>query len=96
MLNLRSICLLGAILRHPLSKEQDFAVPLWYSVLIKIACERQEKLLFIDIEEDMTQEFEALETIIEMPDLESSGASLSANDTRFESMNYSPIFMEIS
>ena len=65
-------------------------------MLIKIACERQEKLLFIDIEEDMTQEFEALETIIEMPDLESSGASLSANDTRFESMNYSPIFMEIS
>ena len=69
-------------------------------MLIKIACERQEKLLFIDLEEDMTQEltqeFEALETIIEMPDLESSGASLSANDTRFESINYLSISGEIS
>ena len=69
-------------------------------MLIKIACERQEKLLFIDLEEDMTQEltqeFEALETIIEMPDLESSSGSLSANDTRFESINYLSISRKIS
>ena len=36
---------------------------LW-DYLIKF-CERQEKLLFIDIEEEMKQEFETFETILE-------------------------------
>lgn len=36
---------------------------LW-EILIKF-CKRQEKLLFIDIEEEMKQEFETLETILE-------------------------------
>ena len=47
---------------------------------------RQEKLLFIDIEEEISQEFETLSTIVELPDLEKSGES-SENNTRLDAVN---------
>ena len=56
---------------------------------------RQEQLLFIDIEEEISPEFEtlALSTIVELPDLEKSGGSSSTcasseNNTRLAAVNW--------
>ena len=51
---------------------------------------RQEQLLFIDIDEEIGQEFETLSTIVELPDLEKSGGSnscASENNTRLAAVN---------
>ena len=51
---------------------------------------RQEQLLFIDIDEEIGQEFETLSTIVELPDLEKSGGSSSCaseNNTRLAAVN---------
>ena len=51
---------------------------------------RQEQLLFIDIDEEIGQEFETLSTIFELPDLEKSGGGSSCaseNNTRLAAVN---------
>ena len=51
---------------------------------------RQEQLLFIDIDEEISPEFETLSTIVELPDLEKSGGSSncgSENNTRLAAVN---------
>ncbi len=52
---------------------------------------RQEQLLFIDIDEEISPEFETLSTIVELPDLEKSGGSSTCasenNTTRLAAVN---------
>ena len=60
---------------------------------------RQEQLLFIDIDEEIGQEFETLSTIVELPDLEKSGGSnscASENNTRLAAVNSKLYYQRIN